>query len=205
MDQVTSITVFVVAFALCLPLLTRLMKPYPRLLRVAKYIIFGVYVAANLYETILFRTPNDAIPVKWKLLWSYRASLSFETLYGEGWRVLIQSLLNGTGVTLRVTNLKLLEEILLNILLYIPLGYLLPFLWPRLAAKRGAGSGITGWRVVLIGFTASLLTELTQLTFRIGWFELDDIMNNTLGCMLGFVLYRYVVNRAQRKGGEGAS
>ena len=94
------------------------------------------------------------------------------------------SLLTGN---IRITNAKLLREILLNILLYVPLGYLLPFVWPKLEKKR---------MVVLIGFLCSCATELTQLIFRLGWCELDDIVGNTLGCLLGCLIYKMFLKKS---------
>ena len=197
MDQVTSISLFVLAFALCLPLLSQLLSRRPRLLAAAKYFIFAVYVLANLYETILFRAVMPQAVAKWQPLWSYRESLAFD----GGPLGALSRLVNG-GVrdglaAAHVTNWSLLKEIVLNILLYVPLGYLLPFTWPRLGRTR-SGRGIP-WRVVGIGFVCSALTEITQLAFKIGWFEFDDMINNTLGCLLGCVLYLWIRARSKKK------
>lgn len=176
MDQVTYIFLFVLAFALLLPVIHRFLHRRPRVYRVARYIIFGVYALANLYETILFREVQPVPTVKWMPLWSYRASLSI----WDG---------------LQVTDLTILVDILLNILLYIPLGYLLPFLWPRLRPPSPQPKRPLSWisrPIVLTGFLCSYLTEITQLIFRIGWFELDDIINNTMGCLIGCVLYELI-------------
>lgn len=177
MDQVTIISIFVLVFALLLPGIAHVLRAHPRWFAAAKYTILGVYILANLYETILFRKVNADYPVKWELLWSYRESLSFP----NG----LKSLLTGT---VEVANPDLLEEIILNVLLYIPLGYLLPFTFEKLKP----------WQVVLIGLACSTLTEITQLIFRIGWFEFDDILNNTMGCIIGLLLYWYVVRRKPR-------
>lgn len=67
------------------------------------------------------------------------------------------------------------KDIINNILLFIPFGITLGLIWGR-------------WYVILVGFSFSLLVELSQLTFRIGWFELDDILNNTIGTALGFAI-----------------
>lgn len=175
MDQVTYIFLFVLVFALLLPLIHRFLYRRPRVYRAARYFIFGVYVLANLYETILFREVQPVPTVKWMPLWSYRASLSV----WDG---------------LQITDLNILVDILLNILLYIPLGYLLPFLWPRLRPNK-ARPWPLGWvsgPIVLTGFLCSCATEISQLIFRIGWFEIDDIINNTLGCLIGCMLYEWV-------------
>ena len=65
--------------------------------------------------------------------------------------------------------------LLLNILLYYPLGYLLPILFPKLKPKH----------VILIGCLCSIATEATQFLFKMGWCETDDVIHNTLGTATG--------------------
>lgn len=64
-------------------------------------------------------------------------------------------------------------DIALNILLFIPLGVLI---------------GDKGWKPVLFGFLLSAFIELTQYVFLLGYCEADDVLNNTIGCGLGFLL-----------------
>ena len=68
-------------------------------------------------------------------------------------------------------ELLLIEGILLNIILYYPLGYLLPILFPKLKPKH----------VILIGCLCSIATEATQYLLKMGWCETDDVIHNTLG------------------------
>lgn len=173
-DQVKIISVFVLLFALFLPALAHMLRAYPRWFAATKYVILGVYILANLYETILFRSVKPDYKAEWELLWSYRKSLSLP----DG----MMSLLQGT---VAVEYPKLLEEIILNILLYIPLGYLLPFIFTRLKP----------WQVILIAFVCSALTEISQLVFKIGMFEFDDMLNNTMGCAIGLLMYMCIVKR----------
>ena len=49
--------------------------------------------------------------------------------------------------------------------------------------------------VLLFGFLLSLAIEMCQLLFRLGWFEVDDILHNVLGTYLGICLYRRAVKR----------
>lgn len=46
------------------------------------------------------------------------------------------------------------------------------------------------WRVLLLGFAASLATETIQLFLRLGWFDVDDLLNNMLVTLAGICLYR---------------
>ena len=65
--------------------------------------------------------------------------------------------------------------LILNILLYYPLGYLLPILFPKLKSKH----------VILIGCLCSIATEATQYLLKMGWCETDDVIHNTLGTAIG--------------------
>ena len=49
------------------------------------------------------------------------------------------------------------------------------------------------WLTALYSLELSLLAELWQLVFRVGCFDVDDLMLNTLGGMLGFGLYACVM------------
>lgn len=67
-----------------------------------------------------------------------------------------------------------------NIALLIPWGFLLPLL--TRFGKHPAGA-------VLSGAMTSLTIELLQLKTGLGLFELDDLLNNTIGALLGWCLW----------------
>lgn len=60
------------------------------------------------------------------------------------------------------------SDIRLNILLFVPLGFL-----------------IGGWKGILCGFFLSCGIELIQFYGRLGYCELDDVLNNTIGTCVG--------------------
>lgn len=75
-----------------------------------------------------------------------------------------------------------------NVMLLMPLGFFLRYLYQ---IKNAA-------IVALIGFVTSLFFEVTQLTAiyglypcRFRHFEVDDLITNTFGCFIGFVIARY--------------
>ena len=70
---------------------------------------------------------------------------------------------------------ELRMEIILNYIFFIPLGLLLYLCFGK---KYGL-------RVVIAGFLLTTSIELIQLIFRIGLFEFDDIIGNTIGCFIG--------------------
>lgn len=69
-----------------------------------------------------------------------------------------------------------LEERALNILLFVPLGFLLPAIWPRFRRP-----GMT----ILTGLILSAAIEAAQLfTFRVT--DINDLITNTMGTALGY-------------------
>lgn len=72
------------------------------------------------------------------------------------------------------------RNIILNFCMFIPFGFWLPLGIKRLRRF---------WRTYLAGFVFSLLIEYMQLFLRRGIFELDDIMGNTVGAMIGYGLF----------------
>lgn len=72
-----------------------------------------------------------------------------------------------------------------NIIGFVPLGILLPalFLFFR-----------SFWKILTGGFLLSLLFEVTQLLTGLGSFDVDDIILNTTGAIVGYILFLFLVN-----------
>jgi glycopeptide antibiotics resistance protein len=69
-----------------------------------------------------------------------------------------------------------------NLALFLPLGFLLPLLAPRLDRF---------WRTVGIGFALSAAIELSQVAFPgVRRADVNDLLMNTLGAALGFLAWR---------------
>lgn len=85
---------------------------------------------------------------------------------------------------------ELRTEIILNYILFVPLGFLLYLCF-------GERKGI---RVVFIGFLLSASIEIIQLVFRIGLFEFDDMIGNTIGCWIGAVVGKMIEKMMIKRG-----
>ena len=70
---------------------------------------------------------------------------------------------------------KAKEEIIANIFVYTPAGVIAGRLWK--------------WKGILFGIGLSVLTEVLQLVTHRGWFELADLLHNSLGTLIGFAIY----------------
>ena len=69
---------------------------------------------------------------------------------------------------------ELKAQIIANILLFIPLGFLAGNLW--------------GWKAIPLATFFSFFIEAIQLVFCLGFFEIDDILHNTSGSVIGCLL-----------------
>ena len=76
--------------------------------------------------------------------------------------------------------LEMVAENILNMILFVPVGFLL-----------GCGFlGMTWKRALLTGCGLSVAIELLQLVFKKGFCETDDIIHNVVGCLIGYGLWR---------------
>lgn len=95
---------------------------------------------------------------------------------------------NKGGLTEMWKHLKWYKDMLgsigLNTLLFVPLGFLIPNVTEHVDRW---------WKVMLLGFTASLAVETIQLVTRLGWFDASDLLHNTLGALIGWIIYKKVL------------
>ena len=82
-------------------------------------------------------------------------------------------------------EISLFRNIILNILLFMPLGFLIPIYSKKLKKI---------YKVVPIGLLVTLLIETIQYITKIGIFEIDDIFNNTIGVLIGYCIYMILNN-----------
>lgn len=66
-----------------------------------------------------------------------------------------------------------------NIIAFMPFGFLLPKVFEKTR---------TLFLIILFSFEMSLFAELIQLIFQLGCFDVDDLLLNTFGGFLGFLV-----------------
>ena len=114
----------------------------------------GAWCALVLTSTVLARAAMKKAIYKLTPFWSYTAIASGKR--------------------------NLLAEVVLNVVLFLPVGFLLPVIWEKARLRHA----------ILVGAAFSALIEISQLLTRCGWFEFDDMIHNTLGTAIGYGLYR---------------
>ena len=76
-----------------------------------------------------------------------------------------------------------LYNVIGNILLFKPLGFCIPLFFN----KKNKLS-----KVILYGFTASLIIEVLQLFTPYNITDIDDIIFNTFGTVIGFIIFNII-------------
>ncbi len=132
-------------------LLLSVLKPdNPALVRRVSWWMFWAYLLMVLCFTIFFRDTKDVTQISLTPIWEY-ASL----------------------------NYKHIAEAILNILLFVPLGFLAggAIRRKRLSKTVGLCCGI------------SVAIELLQFITKRGVCNIGDVIHNTLGCIIGYGLF----------------
>ena len=148
--------------------------------------VFVAYILGNLYFTLFSRTVDSGRHLE---LQPFR---TYSRLFEES---TVEATATGFAAVFLRNTLPIVG-LILNILLYYPLGYLLPILFPKLKPKH----------VILIGCLCSIATEATQYLLKMGWCETDDVIHNTLGTAIGVWVWLWQSKRlktvADQKSGQ---
>ena len=81
-------------------------------------------------------------------------------------------------------NVEILLQNIINIAMYIPIGFLLPCCFRYFEKAR---------RVLAATIICSVGIELIQWGAKIGYLEVDDVLNNIFGAVLGVLVYKLLV------------
>ncbi len=88
-----------------------------------------------------------------------------------------------------LTTTSVMLNLVGNVLAFVPFGMLI-----RFVRKKPTGF----FTAMLLSFMFSLCIELVQLVTRLGVFDVDDIIMNTFGGIIGYIIY-YILARIDRK------
>lgn len=81
-------------------------------------------------------------------------------------------------IDLRLLRVNSLKQVLLNILLMVPFGFLLP------QVRK-----LNGLKVTIITLLLSITIELTQLMMNSRISDITDIITNTMGGIIGYLIF----------------
>ncbi len=79
-------------------------------------------------------------------------------------------------------NIAVFVNLAGNVIAFVPYGFFLPILNGRIRGSLHMG---------MLTFEFSLLIEVMQLLLKVGSFDVDDLMLNTLGGILGYLTFAF--------------
>ena len=137
-----------------------------------KLLILGIYVLGMLW--LLFGQRMQTGSVRGiQLRPFYTLRLFWNALfYGQDGGARQHALLNLVG----------------NLVLFIPLGFLLPWIWRWWQAF---------WKHILLMAGLIMAVELLQWITGLGWCDVDDLLLNLVGTSLGYCLWRLFAGRTK--------
>ena len=151
------------------------------------YALLCIIVPCSLYQLIICKRQNKkqenkAIHFVWVYIFLLYIYLTFSVAgIGSIWDI------GHYDTIIRLEEINLLpfqsEGIMtyvLNIIMFLPLGFLIPLIWKRYRNPL---------KIFMIGFGFSLSIELCQLFNRRNT-DIDDLMMNTLGAVIGYFIWK---------------
>lgn len=123
--------------------------------RIIAGFLLVLYIGFIIYTTLLCREPKDYREYNFQLFWSYQRF--FDDVQPQA------------------------QQIVLNILFFIPFGVLVP-----LCVNGSVKRKVTV--AVILACLLSGLVEFLQLVLKLGFAEFDDVFDNTMGAAIGAVV-----------------
>lgn len=165
-------------------------------------VIAGIlfFIGAVLYKRRQKRAGKDVPKIKiflGTLFVMYIAVLFCATLAREGYgRVIKLQPFSSYIAAWNSASASEWRNLIVNILLFIPLGFLLPLLSNRFHK----------WcHTYAAGFLMAVFIESVQFVFQRGIVEFDDVLNNTLGVMIGYGFSRVVMQFGKYRNKENGT
>ncbi len=165
------------------------------LLGTMKYAPYGILIGSLMYILLVWirrkrsGKQEGTFYLVEMLFWVYVAivmAITFFSREGGGTTGKID-LQIGSSLGINSRNNAYIAE---NVLLFIPFGFLLGIVWKK---ERGFIDHLC------MGFLTSFGIECLQLVSGRGIFQADDIITNTIGAFVGYLIYYIFMGRKRRK------
>ena len=154
-DRVIIVAIIVFGCFFCVKILSTQLDR--TLYKKVRDVVFYLYLVVIIYISLFSREKNVMWGIDLELFSSFRKAFYMV----EG--------------VIYVNALDMFEEVILNILMFMPWGY---FMLEKTGMKQKG-------TVIVYALLFSSMIEITQYIFRLGWFDIDDLINNLIGTMLG--------------------
>lgn len=162
---------------------------------IVMYIYFCTIIFCIVFQTGFLLKAQKKLSIK-HFLWVYVFLFYLALVYmvtgvGNIWVIgKYETLIRISEINILPFASEGITTYILNIILFMPLGFLLPTIWPQFRTIKN---------VAYTGLFFSLAIELSQLlNHRIT--DIDDLLMNTLGAIIGYLIYRALFKMLYKRG-----
>jgi glycopeptide antibiotics resistance protein len=160
--------------------------PFDKAIKAGIWICFALYAYYVLYKLLIQRMIVRMELAAYGVEWNYY----FFALPDEGFLKVLK--MNANFIPFRNTmeyltgadryNMSIIiDNTLGNVLIFLPLGFFLPLLFRRYGKLS---------KIIVDSMVISFAIETLQIGQRVGQFDVDDIILNTFGSVLGFLAFK---------------
>ena len=150
-----------------------------------KHILLSVYLGGVLWLTLVNRVGMEISRVRFQPFYVLRQMLNCWFGFRKISAATCRAVFRNSPHLFDSAHASPVEDLFLNVILFMPMGFLLPYVWPKL----------TFCKTLLLGALWAVGIEAVQYWAHWGCCDIDDVINDTLGTCIGYVcwaLYRKV-------------
>ncbi len=153
------------------------------------FCVFAAYVLVYAYLVFFSRGATQEYQVHIAPFADLHAAIATDHGVFDILVILIEQGFEEAFSHIRVVKAADIAQVYMNMMLYVPMGYLLPYVFEFFRSRANV-------RPVAACFIISFITENLQLIFKRGFYDMDDLLANTIGGLIGqllFIAVGYVV------------
>ena len=153
------------------------------------FLVFAVYLALFAYLVFFSRAASESYRIHIAPFYDLQKAIDSDHGVFDILMILFTEGPQEALSHIRVVKAEDIAQVYMNMMLFVPMGYLLPDVFEDFRSRASV-------RPVLACFVISFVTENLQLIFKRGFYDMDDLLANTLGGLIGqllFIAVAYVV------------
>lgn len=150
------------------------------------YFILCMVLPCAIYQVVMISKQKDKKDIILHMIWVYVFLFYIYlvlkvTGIGSIWDIgYYETIIRIDEINLKLLQSRYMLPYILNIIMFMPLGFLLPYIWKNMRNFK---------KVIFIGCIFSLIIEICQL-FNLRCSDIDNVLMNTLGTIIGFILWK---------------
>ena len=144
--------------------------------------IFIIYLILLAYVALFSRSAAKDYQIHVAFYQNFAGSLKIDYGFLGLLKILFTEGLDEALKHVKIIDRDNFLQVYLNVVMFVPMGYLLPYIFDYYRQNIRI-------KVVITSFLVSLFIENIQLVSKLGYYDVDDLVSNTLGGYIGQLLY----------------